>query len=84
MKRLLTGLFFALILVILGVFPGIAIGVSEWIGVQSPANLVFLVVIFLLIVRVFMMDQQLSKLRQQVTNTVQRVAIDELEEKKDH
>lgn len=75
-------LFFALILVILGVFPGIAIGVSEWIGVQSPANLVFLVVIFLLIVRVFMMDQQLSKLRQQVTNTVQRVAIDELEEKK--
>lgn len=77
-------LFFALILVILGVFPGIAIGVSEWIGVQSPANLVFLVVIFLLIVRVFMMDQQLSKLRQQVTNTVQRVAIDELEEKKDH
>ena len=51
---------------------------------QSPANLVFLVVIFLLIVRVFMMDQQLSKLRQQVTNTVQRVAIDELEEKKDH
>ena len=77
-------LFFALILVILGVFPGIAIGVSEWIGVQSPANLVFLVVIFLLIVRVFMMDQQLSKLRQQVTNTVQRVALDELEEKKDH
>ena len=77
-------LFFALILVILGVFPGIAIGVYEWIGVQSPANLVFLVVIFLLIVRVFMMDQQLSKLRQQVTNTVQRVAIDELEEKKDH
>ena len=77
-------LFFALILVILGVFPGIAIGVSEWIGVQSPANLVFLVVIFLLIVRVFMMDQQLSKLRQQVTNTMQRVAIDELEEKKDH
>ena len=73
-------LLFSLILVVLGVFPGIAIHVSEWIGVQSPANLVFLVVIFLLLVKVFMMDQRISRLQQQVTRIVQRVAIDELEQ----
>ena len=42
-------LFFALILVLLGIFPGIAMKISQWIGVQSAANLVFLVIIFLLI-----------------------------------
>jgi len=73
-------LFFSLVLVLLGIFPGIAIRFSEWIGVQSPANLVFLVVIFLLLVKVFMMDQRISRLQQQLTRTVQRVAIDELEE----
>lgn len=75
-------LIFSLILVLLGIFPGIAIGVSEWIGVQSPANLVFLVVIFLLLGKVFIMDQRISRLQQQVTRIVQRVAIDELEQQK--
>ena len=73
-------LFFALILVLLGVFPGIAIRVSEWIGVQSPANLVFLVVIFLLIVKLFTMDQRIARLQRQTTCIAQRVATDELEQ----
>lgn len=75
-------LFFSLILVLLGVFPNIAIKFSEWIGVQSAANLVFLVMIFLLIVKVFSMEQQIARLQQQVKNTVQRVAIEGLERDK--
>lgn len=70
-------LVFSLILVILGVFPGIAISFSEWIGVQSAANLVFLIVIFLLLVKVFTQDQKISKLNQQITQTVQYIAIEE-------
>ena len=72
-------LFFSLILVLLGIFPDLAVEVSEWIGVQSAANLVFLVIMFLLIVKVFTMEQQIARLQQQVKNTVQRVAIEELE-----
>ena len=44
-------LLFSVVLVLLGLFPEIAIGVSEWVGIQSPANLVYLVVIFLLIIK---------------------------------
>ena len=83
-SRMRTGdsvfwLFFSLILVLLGIFPGIAIRFSEWIGVQSAANLVFLIVIFLLIIKLFLMDQRISKLDMQITRTVQTIAIHERE-----
>ena len=70
-------LFFAVILVLLGLFPGIAVAAAGWIGVQSPANLVFLAVIFLLIVKLFLMDQRISHLQSQMTRTVQQIAIAE-------
>ena len=44
---------------------------------MSAANLVFLIVIFLLIIKLFMMDQRISALQQQMTETAQRVAIEE-------
>ena len=75
-------LFFALILVLLGIFPGIAMKISQWIGVQSAANLVFLVIIFLLIVKVFTLEQQVAKMQQQLTRTIQQMAIEELEREK--
>ena len=87
-SRMRTGdsvfwLFFSLILVLLGIFPEIATGFSEWIGVQSAANLVFLVIIFLLIIKLFLMDQRISRLDQQITRTVQSVAIHEREEQEE-
>ena len=75
-------LLFSVVLVLLGLFPEIAIGVSAWIGIQSPANLVYLVVIFLLIIKLFLMDHQIAKLQDQLIHVAQHIAMEELEEEK--
>ncbi len=71
-------LLFAAILVILGLFPGLATSFSEWLGVMSAANLVFLVIIFLLIMKIFLMDERISRLQEQITRNVQNAAIEKL------
>ena len=68
---------FSLILVLMGLLPNLVTGLAEIIGVMSAANLVFLIVIFLLIIKLFMMDQRISALQQKMTETAQRVAIEE-------
>ncbi len=73
-------LLFSVILVLMGVFPGAVMAFAEWIGVQSAANLVFLVIIFLLILKIFLMDQRISRLQQQSARIAQRMAIDERRE----
>ena len=68
---------FSLILVLMGLLPNLVTGLAEMIGVMSAANLVFLIGIFLLIIKLFMMDQRISALQQKMTETAQRVAIEE-------
>ena len=70
---------FTVALVILGVFPGVAGALSDLVGVESPANLVFLTVIFLLVVKMLSMDRKISKLQNQVITMTQKNAIDALE-----
>ena len=65
------------ILVVLGVFPGIAVFAAKILEIQSPANLVFLVVIFLLLLKVFALTKKVSILEHKFKNLVQRYAIDE-------
>lgn len=71
-------LFLSLLFVILGVFPGIVDGLSKTLGVISPINLVYLVVIFLLLIKVFAMDRKAAKLEHQLTEMTQKIAIDAL------
>lgn len=40
---------FSFVLMVIGIFPGIAIFLAKIVGIQSPVNFVYLVVIFLLI-----------------------------------
>ena len=68
-------LIFSLILVLMGLLPGAVTGLAELMGVISAANLVFLIVIFLLIIKLFLMDQRISELHRQATETAQAVAI---------
>ena len=68
-------LFFSLILVIMGLLPDMMTGLAGLIGVMSAANLVFLIVIFLLIIKLFLMDQRISALQRQATDTAQTLAI---------
>ena len=44
---------------------------------MKKSMLFSLIVIFLLIIKLFMMDQRISALQRQVTDTAQRVAIKE-------
>lgn len=67
---------FAVVLIVMGVFPQIIYIVSKLIGFQSPVNLVFLMIIFILIVKNFLATLQISQLENKVDNLVQQVAIE--------
>lgn len=69
-------LIFSVILIIMGIFPQIIYVVSEWIGFQSPVNLVFLMIIFILIVKNFLATLQISQLENKVDSLAQRIAIE--------
>ena len=67
---------FASILTIMGIFPKVFYKISDFIGFQSPISMVFLVVIFVLIIRMFFMTIQISQLENEIDNLVQQIAID--------
>lgn len=73
-------LLFSALLLLLSVFPQLAIDASELLGVLSPINFVYLFVIFILIVKQFFTSLTLSQLKIQVTELAQQMAI----EKKDN
>lgn len=66
---------FSSILIIMGVFPKIFYIVSEFIGFQSPISMVYLIIIFVLIVKMFFMTIHLSQLENKVDNLTQQIAI---------
>lgn len=68
---------FGLICVIIAIFPQLAISLSEFLGVQSPVNLVYLIIIALLILRVFKLSLRISQLDTKIKELSQVIAIDE-------
>jgi hypothetical protein len=70
-------IFFSAILVILAIFPQIAYVVSDLLGVQSPVNLVYLVIIALLIWRVFKLYLRVSSMDTKLKELTQRIALNE-------
>lgn len=67
---------FSVILVIMGIFPGVLYAISDFIGFQSPINMVYLVIIFVLIVKMFFMTLQISQLEYKTEALTQQIAID--------
>ena len=67
---------FSGILVLMGVFPQLLYWISKMLGFQSPINMVYLVVIFVLIVKLFLTSVQISQLENKVDSLTQQVAID--------
>lgn len=62
-------------LILLSTFPSIAIKLSILIGIESPANFVFLVVIFILLIKVFMMSVKMSQNENKIETLTQHIAI---------
>lgn len=70
---ILLSIFFLLI----SIFPGIIIYFSKLIGIQSPANLLFLITIFILLLKEFSTTIKLSKQEEQIISLIQKIALDE-------
>lgn len=67
---------FSVVLVLMGIFPRVFYRISDFIGFQSPINMIYLVIIFVLILKLFFMTIQISQLENKVDNLVQKIAIE--------
>lgn len=66
---------FAAILLILGAFPELSYALTDMLGMVSPANLIFLVIIFLLLEKVFTLSIIVSQLEEKVSVLSAEVAL---------
>ena len=60
----------------MGLFPGIVSWIAHALGFISAVNMVFLVIIFILIVKLFFNTLQISALENKVDSLAQQIAID--------
>ena len=68
-------IFFAIILIILSLFPDLAYHIAHRLGFQAPINLVYVVIIFVLIVNQFAMSLKISRLTIKQKELTQQLAI---------
>lgn len=68
-----VGLF--LFIIIIAVFPNFVYRVSELTGTESPANLIYLFFITILLLKVFTLSLKISLLENKISNLVQEIAL---------
>lgn len=73
---------FSGVLVLTSIFPGVITWAAELLGFMSPANMVFLLVIFLLVLKLFSMTIKMSVLENKIKVLTQHVAL--TDEKENH
>lgn len=66
---------FAVILFVLGIFPEACYWLTERLGIMSPANLIFLVIIFLLMEKVFTLSIIVSQLEEKIAVLSAEIAL---------
>lgn len=71
---------FSGVLILFSVFPQVAYLLSDLVGTQAPSNFIFMLVIFLLLVKVFSMTVRISQLEAKLRELVQVMAIEQLED----
>ena len=74
----------AAILVIVAVFPDVAINLAYDLGFMSASNFVYLVIIALLLWQVFVCSSEISRLKVKVNELAQEIALDHLGEVEQH
>ena len=68
---------FSIVLVLLAIFPGMVSWAAKLVGVVSPPNLLYLIVLFVVIVKLFSVTIKLSKLNSQIAELTQQLALKE-------
>ena len=63
------------VLIILSIFPQLATWCSKWMGFQAPVNFIFMLMIFLLLLRVFLLSIRMSQQEDKLRNLVEELAI---------
>ena len=66
---------FAVLLAVLGIFPEVSYWLSRKMGVMSPANLIFLLIISLLVEKIFTLSILVSQLEDKVAVLSAEVAL---------
>lgn len=69
-------LIFSIVLIILSVFPGIIGFFSRFLGIQSPVNFLFLIIIFLLLIHQFSLTLRVSMLEEKLNHLGRTYALD--------
>lgn len=67
----------SLLFILLAVFPPLIYRLTEFFGVQSPANLLFLLVIAILFMKVFSLSLKVSLLEEKLSSLAQSEALRE-------
>lgn len=69
-------IFLSIIMIIMSVFPEIVYWITHMMGMISAANVVYLFIIAILLLKVFMMTIELSNLENKVKDMAQQIGID--------
>ena len=69
-------LVFFLLLLLMSIFPNAVSWVSDLIGFEASSNFIFVAIIFLLLVKIFLLDARVSKNEDKLTKLTQKYAID--------
>ena len=69
-------LFFCLLLLLMSIFTKAIYWVSDVIGFEAPSNFIFVIIIFLLLMKIFLLDARVSKNEDKLTKLTQKYAID--------
>lgn len=69
----------SIILIVISVFPQIAGFFTKLLGIQSPSNFVFLVAIFIVMLKLFTLSIDVAKLKQKLKSLIENVALKEKE-----
>lgn len=71
----------AILLLIISIFPGIPAWISENLGFMSTSNFIFCLFIFFLYIMLFSQTAQISKLREKNKELIQKLSINEYKKK---
>lgn len=72
----LVWLLVSFLMIVLAFFPRIGIWLSRLVGIETPVNFIYLVGIVVLLVLVFHLTVQHSKVKQQVIAIIQEISIE--------
>lgn len=75
MEDTIFWLCFCVVLIILAMIPDMAYFFSRLLGIQSPVNLIFLLIIALLLEKLFTLSMQVSLLEEKITVLTAEVAL---------